>query len=124
GPSPRHRNTGGKSAGGRQRYGFSRGLTAERLRRSGHSMMQQIAFSDGAAARERVSKAEFARRIGRSKAAVSGYIKDGKLSGAALVPSDRGEMIDVTEALAQLGRSLDPVQRVAQPPRQGQPAGA
>ncbi|TSD89080.1 hypothetical protein FFK22_008855 [Mycobacterium sp. KBS0706] len=68
---------------------------------------------DGAARRV-VSKAEFSRMIGRSKAAVTGYVKDGKISGRALDHEDGVERIVVDEALRQLDLTLDPIQRAAQ----------
>lgn len=77
-----------------------------------------IAASSGGAGdgagRRVVSKAEFSRMIGRSKAAVTGYVKDRKLSGAALVDDEGVEKIDVDVALRQLDLTLDPIQRAAQ----------
>lgn len=89
--------------------------------------MQEAFNGMEAAERELVTQAEFARRIRRSKAAVTGYIKDGKLSGEAIVETSEGRRIDVTEATRQLAVRLDPVQRVAQPtvqPSAGAPAAA
>ncbi len=61
-----------------------------------------------------VSKARFAELAGVGKSAVSNWIADGKLSGDALVGAGRGAMINVTVARQQLGRTLDPSQRLAQ----------
>lgn len=68
---------------------------------------------DGAVRRV-VTKAEFSRMIGRSKAAVTGYVKEGKLTGGALDHEDGVEKIVVDEALRQLDMVLDPIQRAAQ----------
>lgn len=61
-----------------------------------------------------LSKSQFAVHIGRSAARVSQLIKDGKISGAALVPTDKGERINVGVAMQQLADSLDISQQAAQ----------
>jgi len=64
-----------------------------------------------------VTKGEFARLKGRSPAAVSNWIKDGRLTAAALIGTGNRARIWVEQADADLARSLDPVQqdRLAQP---------
>jgi DNA-binding transcriptional regulator YdaS (Cro superfamily) len=60
-----------------------------------------------------VTKAEFARLSGVSKARVSQWISAGQLSGGALVAAGRGEKIHVAVARRQLGRRLDIDQRLS-----------
>ena len=62
-----------------------------------------------------VTKAAFAERVGRSPGAISQWIAAGKIGGAALVGEGRRALIDVDQALAQLGRTLDLGQQLAQP---------
>lgn len=63
---------------------------------------------------EVLSKSEFARRRGVSAAAVSQWIANGKLGGAALVGEGRAARILVEEAERQLGLTRDPGQQLAQ----------
>ncbi len=63
---------------------------------------------------ELVSKARFAELEGVGKSAVSNWIKAGHITGPALVGEGRGAMINVAVARQQLGRALDPSQRLAQ----------
>lgn len=62
-----------------------------------------------------VSKGEFAQMVRRSPAAISNWIRDGKLSGDALVGEGNRARINVAVALGQLGLSLDLGQQLAQP---------
>jgi hypothetical protein len=59
-----------------------------------------------------VSAAEFARLRGVHRSQVTRYVKDGKISGEALVPSDRGVKIRVEIAMAQLRERLDIGQQI------------
>ena len=59
-----------------------------------------------------VSAAEFARLRGVHRSQVTRYVKDGKISGEALVPSDRGVKIRVDLAMAQLRERLDIGQQI------------
>ncbi|MEI6560382.1 MAG: hypothetical protein WCO00_18450 [Rhodospirillaceae bacterium] len=52
--------------------------------------------------------------VNRTPAAVSKWIREGKLHGPALVGDGRGAQIDVDVALGQLGVSLDLGQQLAQ----------
>jgi len=61
-----------------------------------------------------LSKAEFAKHVGRSRSCISGWIKDGKISADALIGDGREARIWVQRAKADLARSLDPSQQVAQ----------
>jgi len=63
---------------------------------------------------EIISKSELARRLNRSPAAVTHWIRAGRLTAPALVQTDKGEMIDWDRARAQLGIALDLGQQVAQ----------
>ncbi len=72
---------------------------------------------------EVVSKARFAALEGVGKSAVSNWIAEGKLNGDALVGAGRGAMINVAVARQQLGRSLDPSQRLAQVTVSGRASG-
>ena len=58
------------------------------------------------------NQATFARRLGVSKQAVGGYLKNAQIKGAALVPSGKRILIDVDVALEQLRGNLDPYQRL------------
>ena len=59
-----------------------------------------------------VSAAEFARLRGVHRSQVTRYVKDGKISGEALVPSGRGVKIRVEIAMAQLRERLDIGQQI------------
>lgn len=59
-----------------------------------------------------VSAAEFARLRGVHRSQVTRYVKDGKISGDALVPSGRGVKIRVRLAMAQLRERLDIGQQI------------
>jgi hypothetical protein len=59
-----------------------------------------------------VSAAEFARLRGVHRSQVTRYVKDGKISGEALVPSGRGVKIRVRLAMAQLRERLDIGQQI------------
>ena len=59
-----------------------------------------------------VSAAEFARLRGVHRSQVTRYVKDGKISGEALVPSGRGVKIRVKLAMAQLRERLDIGQQI------------
>uniref|UniRef100_UPI003BAA13C9 hypothetical protein n=1 Tax=Stappia sp. TaxID=1870903 RepID=UPI003BAA13C9 len=59
-----------------------------------------------------VSAAEFARLRGVHRSQVTRYVKDGKISGDALVPSGRGVKIRVKLAMAQLRERLDIGQQI------------
>ena len=59
---------------------------------------------------EIVTKAEFASLLGVSRPAVSQYISEKKISGAALVGSGHRAKINVDLAKAQLRKNLDVVQ--------------
>gem|GEM_PF-2490630 len=61
-----------------------------------------------------VTKGEFARMVGRAPSAISNWIADGKLSGAALAGEGRAARVVVPEALRQLGMKLDASQQLAQ----------
>lgn len=61
---------------------------------------------------EPISKAEFARQRGVSRAAVTGYIASGKISGEALVVQDGREMIRPDLAEQQLNERLHAGQRL------------
>ncbi len=61
-----------------------------------------------------LSKAEFAKHVGRSRSCISGWIKDGKISADALIGDGREARIWVQRAKADLARALDPSQQVAQ----------
>ena len=61
-----------------------------------------------------VSKLEFARRKHRSPACVSGWIKAGKISRAALVGDGQAAKIWVEQADADLAASLNPSQQWSQ----------
>lgn len=63
---------------------------------------------------EIITKSEFASRRGVSAAAVSQWIKAGRISGAALVGTGRAAMINVAEAERQLSARLDMGQQLAQ----------
>ncbi len=67
-----------------------------------------------AAADEIVTKAEFAKLVQRDPAFVSRAIASGRIHGPALVGEGRAARIRVAEAFAQLGRSLDLSQQLAQ----------
>lgn len=54
-----------------------------------------------------VSPAEFARLRGVHRSRVTRYIKEGKLSGAALVTDERGVKVRVAVAMEQLRERLD-----------------
>lgn len=60
------------------------------------------------------SKSRFAEMVNRTPAAVSKWIREGKLHGPALVGDGRGAQINVDVALEQLGVSLDLGQQLAQ----------
>ena len=62
-----------------------------------------------------VSKAEFSRLAGVSKARVSQFIRDGWLSDAALVMDGRAQRIDLAEAHRQLGDRVAFDQRLVVP---------
>lgn len=59
------------------------------------------------------NQTDFGLRISVSRQCVASYIKRRKLTGAALVERDGAVLIEVEEALKQLGRRLDPDQRIA-----------
>jgi hypothetical protein len=59
-----------------------------------------------------ISKADFARAIGVSRSAITNQIRRGQINGAALVESAGRVLVDETIARAQLGRRLDPDQRM------------
>lgn len=61
-----------------------------------------------------VTKGEFARMVGRAPSAISNWIADGKLSGAALDGEGRSARVVVSEAMRQLGTKLDARQQMAQ----------
>lgn len=61
-----------------------------------------------------VTKSDLARRLDRSAARVSQWIKGGQLHGDALVPTPQGERIDLNVAMAQLRGVLDIAQQAAQ----------
>ncbi|WP_170284502.1 hypothetical protein [Roseospira marina] len=61
-----------------------------------------------------MTKGDFARLVGRAPSAVSNWIADGKLSGAALDGPGRSARVVVPEALRQLGMKLDVRQQMAQ----------
>ncbi|WP_375782894.1 hypothetical protein ACE10Z_23560 [Bradyrhizobium sp. Pha-3] len=61
-----------------------------------------------------VSKGEFAKRKGRGPSAVSNWIRDGKISAAALIGSGNAAKIWLERAEADLAGSLDPSQQVNQ----------
>lgn len=56
-----------------------------------------------------VSKSEFASRLGVTKSAVSMWLKNGKLTGEALVGEGRSAQVRVDVALRQLRERVDPV---------------
>ncbi len=62
-----------------------------------------------------VSKSEYARMRGRSPAALSHWIREGKLTPPALIGSGRTARIDVKLADEQLATTLDIGQQLAQP---------
>jgi hypothetical protein len=61
---------------------------------------------------EIVSKADFARSRGVSRARVSQWISEGKIAGRALVGEGRNQRIDAAVATAQLLNTLDFSQRL------------
>jgi hypothetical protein len=61
-----------------------------------------------------VTKGEYARLKQRSAAAVSIWIRDGKISRAALIGEGNAAKIWVEQADADLARTLDPAQQAAQ----------
>jgi hypothetical protein len=61
-----------------------------------------------------LSKAEFAKHVGRSRSCISGWIKAGKISANALIGDGRNARIWVQRAKDDLARSLDPAQQVSQ----------
>lgn len=78
-----------------------------------------------------LSKSEFAALLKRSPQAVSGWIKEGKIHGPAILGEGHRARIHVQTALEQLGISLDLGQQLAQeapilvldaPPPPAQPA--
>lgn len=66
------------------------------------------------AVQEIVTKAEYAAMHRRTPGAVSHWVKEGKLFGAALVGEGRNARIRVAEANRQLGLTLHPGQQMAQ----------
>ena len=62
-----------------------------------------------------MTKGRFAELVGRSPACVSGWIRDGKLHGNALVGEGRYALVNVDVAIQQLGPALDLGQQLAQP---------
>jgi len=70
--------------------------------------------NSGEVTHETVTKGEFADMLGRTPSAISNWIKDGKLSGAALEGQGRSARVVVPEALRQLGMKLDVRQQMAQ----------
>lgn len=62
-----------------------------------------------------VSKGEFARLKQRGPSAVSNWIKDGKISAAALIGTGNAAKVWVEQAERDLAASLDPSQQVIQP---------
>lgn len=73
-------------------------------------------------AQQLVSKSDYARRVDRSPAAVTHWIKEGKLTKPALVDVDGEEMIDALAADAMLALTLHPSQQAAQDRPIGVPA--
>lgn len=65
-------------------------------------------------ATEVMTKAEFAKHVGRHPAFVTRAIEQGKLAGPALIGEGRGTRIIVDEAMRQLGKKLDLGQQLAQ----------
>lgn len=63
---------------------------------------------------EVLTKAEFAERIGKSRARVSQLVAEGKISGPALVGTGRAAKILVDVALQQLAATLDPIAQLGQ----------
>jgi hypothetical protein len=61
-----------------------------------------------------ITKGEYARLKERSPAAVSIWIRDGKISRDALIGEGNAAKIWVEQADADLARSLDPAQQAAQ----------
>ncbi|RNJ50285.1 hypothetical protein [Methylocystis hirsuta] len=61
-----------------------------------------------------LTKAEFAKHVGRSRSCISGWIKAGKISSYALIGNGREARIWVQRAKDDLARSLDPSQQVSQ----------
>ena len=61
-----------------------------------------------------VTKGEYARLKGRSPAAVSNWIADGRISAAALIGDGNRARIWVEQADADLARNLDPTQQWSQ----------
>lgn len=59
-------------------------------------------------------KGEYAKRKHRSRACVSGWIRDGKISAAALVGEGQAARIWVEQADADLAAALHPSQQWAQ----------
>jgi hypothetical protein len=62
-----------------------------------------------------VTKGEYARLKGRSPAAVSNWIKEGKITPSALEGKGNRARVWVEQADADLARGLDPAQQAAQP---------
>ncbi len=58
------------------------------------------------------TKSEFARRVGRTRQCVNGWIKAGKVDGDALVRQGTNVLVDVDKAQAQLALRLDAGQRL------------
>jgi len=59
-----------------------------------------------------ISKSEFARALGVGRSAVGNMIRRQQINGAALVERDGRVLVDETIAREQLGRRLDPDQRM------------
>ena len=57
-----------------------------------------------------MTKAELARRVNRSPGRISQWLREGKISGDAVVTTPGGERIDLDIAVAQLHSRLDPAQ--------------
>ncbi|WP_461327695.1 hypothetical protein [Bradyrhizobium huanghuaihaiense] len=70
-----------------------------------------------------MSKGDYARRKHRSPACVSGWIKAGKISAAALVGDGQAAKIWVEQADADLAASLHPSQQWAQEHPANEPSG-
>ncbi len=63
-----------------------------------------------------LSKSAFARLVDRNPAAVTKWIRSGKLSPVALAGKGRTARVRVVQALAELGRHLDVAQQYGQRP--------
>lgn len=108
GPSRRRINAGSEAVRGDQLFNLFK-----RLKFNAGAENAVVNFME--LARTVVTKGKFAALKGRTPQCVSNWIKDGKITGSALVGEGHRAQIWVERADADLARSLDPAQQAAQP---------